>query len=105
LAVIRVVCTGKGTHREKGCGHWFDFGQLGGGGTFRLGDDRRLVEVAREKEWDDWREGGKPLESSYVFSCRRCMRETRMKAGTLRTALDGLHAKGVETLDISQLPF
>jgi hypothetical protein len=104
--MINVVCTGKDTHREKGCGHTFDYGQLGTV-TYRMGDDHQLAETDRNT-YDDWREGpGKPLKASYTFTCRRChpMRETRMKADTLRTALDGLHAKGLETLDISQLPF
>jgi hypothetical protein len=98
--VIRVVCTGKGTHREY-----------------------RFVRIAFEfdpswaaqfdPEWrgegvpGEWQElGFRPLQRDYTFSCPRCGRKIRqMKANTLRKALDGLHAKGSETLDISSLPF
>jgi hypothetical protein len=105
LEVIRVVCTGKGSHREKGCGHWFDYGEFTPT-TMRMDNDRRIV-TTYGQPYSEWREADKPLKSSYTFTCRRCnpMRETRMKAKALRTRLDGLHAKGLTTLDISQLPF
>jgi hypothetical protein len=105
MAVIRVVCTGKGTHREKGCGHRFDHVEVSPT-TMRMDDDRRIV-TTYGQPYSEWREADDPLKSSYTFTCRRCHphRETRMKAANLRTALDGLHAKGRTTLDISELPF
>jgi hypothetical protein len=104
VEVIRVVCTGKGTHREKSCGHAFDYGRLAPT-TGHMTADRQFVWTYGQP-YDDWRQDtNKPLQASYTFTCRRCHRETRMKANTLRTALDGLHAKGLTLLDISQLPF
>jgi hypothetical protein len=93
--MIRVICTGKGSHREKGCGHSFDYGRFVRGNP------------AQWTAYDDWRDGPdhKPLQSEYTFTCRRCNRETRMKAKTLRTALNGLHAEKLTTLDISALHF
>jgi hypothetical protein len=85
--MIRVVCTGKGSHRE----------------------------IPMPRFWfppsGDWLElkplGNRPLRGSYTFTCRRCAptRETRMKGKTLREALDALRAAGQATLDISRLPF
>ena len=103
--MIRVVCTGNRSHREKGCGHRFDYVEVTPT-TMRMDDDRRIV-TTYGQPYSEWREADDPLKSSYTFTCRRCHphRETRMKAANLRTALDGLHAKGRTTLDISQLPF
>jgi hypothetical protein len=102
--MIRVVCTGKGAHREFAMNPYFDLSWLtpatrGDDGSIQWGESVR----------GDWHEAGgkpgEPLKNTYTFTCRRCDRETRVKANTLRTALDGLHAKGQPALDISQLPF
>jgi len=91
---ISVVCTGKGSHREIGM-RSFDFGHTLSGLPW--------------KKYDGWLEIGRrtaaPLKDSYTFTCRRCARETRMKAKTLRMALDGLRADGYKVLDISRLPY
>ena len=79
----------------------FNFGLLL---TTRLSADNSLqVQHAHH----DWRDGHNPLKKNYTFTCRRCspVRETQLKASTLRTALSGLQAAGKTTLDISQLPF
>ena len=92
--MIRVMCTGADTHRDVAMRR------------FKLGHSLTGLPW---KEYDGWLEitdhHAAPLKDSYTFTCRRCGRETRMKRATLRTALDGLHAAGQPTLDISQLPF
>jgi hypothetical protein len=87
VAVIQIVCTGKGAHREVPMRKFDDL----------AGDWREVKPLA----------GRLPLQPVYTCICRRCapMRETRLKARTLRAALDGLRAAGRETLDISRLPF
>ena len=95
--MIRVVCTGKGAHRE------FRFVRT----LFVIDPD---LEIA--PEWGggvcgEWKEVGfRPLQKAYTFTCPRCGRNIRrLKGKTLSAALDGLHAKGATTLDISHLPF
>ena len=93
--MIRVVCTGKGSHREFRMRPSFEFDPSGFAPEWR---------GAGDGEWLEF--GVRPLKRDYTFSCPRCGRKIRqMKANTLRKALDGLHAKGSETLDISSLPF
>jgi hypothetical protein len=98
VEIIRVICTGKGTHRQIMM-RSFTFGRL----LSRLSADNGL----QWRGYDDWRDGDKPLKKSYTFTCRRCspVRVTQLKARTLRAALSGLRAAGKATLDISQLPF
>jgi hypothetical protein len=88
--MIQVVCTGNRSHREVAMRR------------FSLGRDPLRPQ---EYGWREITQYSAALKSSYTFTCRRCGRETRMKVETLRTALDGLHAAGRETLDISRLPF
>jgi hypothetical protein len=90
--MMRVVCTGKGMHREVPMPKFDDWPS---------GDWRELKPVSGEPFFRI------PLRGAYTFTCRRCtpMRETRMKRKTLREALDGLRAAGQATLDISRLPF
>ena len=88
--MIQFVCTGKGTHRVV--------------------DMRRFSLVRSEDYWGKgWREivdhAASRLKDSYAFRCRRCGRETRMTAQTLRTVLDGLQVADREWLDVSRLPF
>ena len=96
---MRVVCTGKGSHREL----FIQSFTFGGFAKIRGADNSLQL-----KPYDDWQDlHYKPLEKSYTFTCRRCnpVRETRMKAATLKVALSGLQAAGKATLDISALPF
>jgi hypothetical protein len=96
---MSVVCTGNGSHRELKI-QTFAFGTM----TQHNDPERPLnytgwLEVAGHHTWP-------PRDSyTYTFACRRCGCEKRMKAKTLRTALDALSAAGDATLDISQLPF
>jgi hypothetical protein len=100
LEIIRVICTGKGSHREI-IMRSFNFS--------RLVNRRRTAANVFQwgEEHDDWRDRDNPLRKSYTFTCRRCnpVRVTQVKRRTLRTALSGLQAAGATTLDISQLPF
>lgn len=101
---IRVVCTGNESHREVFM-QTFEFDRLG---TARLGDDSRIQWTEENQDWREVRIESRPrtpLKKEYTFDCRRCVRETRMKARTLRTALDGLRAAGKAVLDISHLPY
>jgi hypothetical protein len=88
---VQVVCTGKNSHRQVEMRR-FSFGP-----------------TPMPHDYHGWRElhdhMADRLKDSYTFRCRRCGRNTEMKAATLRRALDGLSATGHETLDISQLPF
>jgi hypothetical protein len=94
VEVISVICTGVGVHREVAMRR------------FNLGHS---LTGRPWKKYDGWCEiadhHAAPLKDSYTFTCRRCGRKTRMKGATLRKALDGLHAAGWPTLDISELPF
>ena len=92
--MIRVICTGKGTHREV---------KMPSFGHGRAATDFGWTEYDGWLEVDNHTLG--PLKDSYTFTCRRCGRETRMKANTLRVALDGLHAAGYTALDVSRLQF
>ncbi len=102
--MIRVVCTGKETHRELFF-QLFDFAPLA---SMYAAEDRLQWET-----YEGWREvriesfRRRPLKKTYTFTCRRCtpIRETQMKRKTLVAALDGLRAAEQETLDISKLPF
>lgn len=91
LGIIGVVCTGRGSHRENKIQ------------TFAFGGTTLPLDYTGWMEIED--HNARPLEDSYTFACRRCGCEKRLKAKTLRTALDALSTAGDETLDISQLPF
>jgi hypothetical protein len=100
VEIIRVVCTGKGSHRENRM-RSFNYGRLVTA-TYNTTNG-----IQWGKGYDDWRDGHNPLMKSYTFTCRRCspVRVTQVKRRTLRTALTAVRASGAGSLDISQLPF
>jgi hypothetical protein len=100
VEIIRVICTGKGSHRPIVM-RSFNFGLLL---NARLSADKS---IHWGEGYHEWLDGHNPLMKSYTFTCRRCspVRVTQVKRRTLRTALSGLQAAGETTLDISQLPF
>jgi hypothetical protein len=105
---IRVVCTGKGTHREVEFKPHFTDGRLVPG------------EHVCWQPFPEWREGSNtrwsrggalrvigpiPLKSSYKFKCKCCPRNEQLSRATLVRLLDGVRESGESLLDVSQLLF
>jgi len=96
--IIRPVCSRRGTHRQVTMPQSF-----------------QLFTSADWVKFDGWLEiedgTVSVLKDPYRFWCRRCGRETRMKAKTLRKALNAVaHVSSIDAdaynvLDVSLLPF
>lgn len=110
---MRVVCTGKGTHREVEFEPYFTYtagrrevrlkvNPLRTNGRFLVEDDEYPA-VWRPGEW---RSGGtSPLADGYEWKCKRCRRNPKLSRATLVRLLDGLKESGESLLDVSHLPF
>lgn len=93
IDIISAVCTGRQSHRKNKIRTF----------TFGASSDPYHLDYTGWCEIED--QIARPLDDSYTFECRRCGCEKRMKAKTLRTALDKLREHDEPTLDVSQLPF
>ena len=108
---IKIVCTGKGQHRElwislfRWDGGWFEAHR----GIQSFGSDHErvvyeLVSVNPPESGPDRRRY--VTGSLYRLTCRRCRRRnTEVSVGTLVKLLDGLSAAGSDGTDMSRWPF